>query len=288
MPTTADPTQNFVHIFFSPGGVTGDVLNAVACHAMRAAADRTGWILVSVRGKAGGSETIKASDLTSFLTATGRGARVDKLRLSGHSRGVDSLGATLAAKILVGTKTEVERLVAFDEDGTGVSAKTTFAGIAASKAFGYRINAQTWNFPANRTVNLMPIGQSMRVFGYCRLIDDALDLKRTLAVPLPSDLAAIVDGLKIDILGLKRLPLTSDLTSRKPPAAGTYVFDYVQKTKPAEFKKARAAEAKLHDFVDGQNDLARLGSSFPGGIYQHHLFVSEFAHEVTEVDPPGT
>jgi hypothetical protein len=48
------------------------------------------------------------------------------------------------------------------------------------------------------------------------------------------------------------------------------------------------AENALHNFVDGRNDLVQARRSITGGIYQHHLFVSEYAHEVTELEPPGS
>ena len=296
-------SQNVVHVFFSAGGVTDFspqkptpfLSNGVACHAMRDGADRSGFILVSVRGIRDGAQPLSAKNLAALLNAVGRGTNVDRLRLSAHSRGVQSLVASLKKKVLLGSGGDlidpgiVERVVAFDEDDSGVSGFVKRAGIPVAKAFGYRINAAKWTFPKERTVDLRPISKSVLVLGYCRLADDAVRLKKALKKPMPANVAAVIEGIKIDDgVGSPRLPFTSELNSRPPSAGGINIFDYVQKLKPDGFKAARAAENALHNFVDGRNDLVQARRSIQGGIYQHHLFVSEYAHEVTELEPPGS
>jgi len=304
VPPTADPSLNVVHVFFSAGGVTDFpapklparfLSNGTACHAMRDAAQRAGFILVSVRGIAGSFQVLSAEVLSSLLTAVGRGGDVARMRISAHSRGVQSLVVTVSRKILIGSGAglidpgKVERVVAFDEDDKGVTRIVTGAGIPEDKIFGYRMTAKNWTFKPKRTVDLSVIGDSMLALGYCRLADDALALNKPLKKPMPASVAALIDGLKIDdILGLHRLPLTAELTSRPATPDAINVFDYVKNQKPDGFAAARKAQNKLHSFVDGANDLVQAHrGNIPPGVYQHHLFVSELAHEVTDADPPG-
>ncbi len=99
IPTGVTPTANKVHIFFAANSVEGDVSNAVTCHALRAAVASSDWILIAVTGSAG--TIVTGAEVLDFLVTRGRPKRVDKLRLSCHSRGKGNFVTALTSGKLV-------------------------------------------------------------------------------------------------------------------------------------------------------------------------------------------
>jgi hypothetical protein len=310
IPSGVTPNENKVHIFFSAGGISGDVLNSVTCHAFRAAASSTDWILIAVEGNDAGLNTISAQDVLKFITACGRPNRIDKVRLSSHSRGFFGLCATLKSKTLIDTSPTppvlnssiVERVISFDSDSSKspVMPAITAAGIPSTKVFGFWVTVYPpswekakdshgavlpteWSIPQSQTIDLLSdpvIKRGVRAVEYCRLIDDARTLRPTLTIP---------DDIDKDKQG-NRLPLPAlgSFTTRRNAAAPLADFRSFCKTHKDSTEDLVGPEVRLirnsnlYHFIDS-NDLARIGHTGTNpGIWHHHLFVSEFAHEVTD------
>lgn len=310
IPSAVKPNENKIHVCFSANGVSGNVSNAVTGHALRAAAEASReWILIAVMGDDTLLPTVTAQEILDFLDRHGRPRRIDKLRLSCHSRGLFSLAKALRQGTLVAKSPKppivdpalVERVVTFDEAdiSADINGAVRFAGIDSQKLFGYRVNGgrippittpPNWTISASQTVDLtgftipnLPNAKTcLQAVIYCRLIEDAQEVNRLAviagnAVPLviPSDIQNMVASVSLPPLG--------SLTSRSSPSPPLVNFKTFYTTKSAEIKKLNIQ--KLFSFVNSK-DLARLGKPFPDGIYQHHLFVAEFAHEVTDILPP--
>jgi hypothetical protein len=309
LPAGLKPDENKVHVFFTPNGVTGNVLNAVTCHALREAAAPTDWILVAVLGDDANPPLITAKKILDFLDSHGRPRRIDKMRFGCHSRGLFSLAASLNSKKLVAKSPTapvldpsiVERVVTFDEADVKTNKDTgvkrfilqpalQFAGIDLAKMFGFYVGVPTWSIPPNQTVNLTNTRETraaLRVVEYCRLIEDAKVVNP--GVTIPPDIDAIITSLHLPPLG--------SFTSRSSPTAPLVDFRDWAKTNNATIKATGIEDetvqgklSKLYKFVD-KNDLAHLyqvptSKRFPPVIYGHHLVVSEFVHEVTDAAAP--
>jgi hypothetical protein len=286
IPTGVKPGENKVHIFFGPGGVSGNRLNHITCHALRAAVADTDWILISAAGIQDSSKRdlpnpISAGEVLDILAAHGRPRRVDELRLSSHSRGNAGLAASLNSKQLVAPKPSgsvfsgsiVGRVVAFDEDGWNTKNAASVAGIDPKKVFGFRVTEDDWSLSQVVNVPKFPNGDiCLKAVGWSRLIEDARVVNPGLKIP--ADLDQMVTDLALPRLGL--------LTSRKnPPAPFENFQDFCTAKWTSVIKPPSFKTQKLGDFVLAK-DLAGV-APFNG---MHHFFLAEFAHEVTDVLPP--
>jgi hypothetical protein len=81
------------------------------------------------------------------------------------------------------------------------------------------------------------------------------------------------------------LPARGRFTTASPAPAGmTNIHDFAR-TNAAAIRAIVRHEndpvTGLKTFID-TNNLIRLGTVFSAGIYSHHLFVAELAHEVVD------
>ena len=280
IPSGVTPTENKVHIFFAANSVEGDVSNAVTCHALRAAVASTDWILIAVTGSRG--DTVTGDEVLKFLDAHGRPKRVDKLRLSCHSRGKGNLVTALTSGKLVaksGSATVfpasiVERVVTFDADeANNLTPAVTAAGIPSANLFGFQVIAKDWHIRQTVAVTNFAHGAlCLNAVVWARMIEDARVVQPT--VVIPPDINKMVTDLGLPALGL--------LTSRRSPTAPFQNFEAFCKSKTPLILSRAFDTNKLGAFVLSSN-LTRVSPPFNGA---HHLHVAEFAHEVTDALPP--
>jgi hypothetical protein len=316
LPSTLDEV-NRVHLFFSAGGIAGDVLNSVVAHALRHAAEQAGWILIAVNGHATGAlTTISAWDIMNLLYWHGRAPRIDHFRISAHSRGVETLNACLNTGTLIAhnaappvlAPSSVERAVCFDaEYGMFWDQITKQAGVAPDVVYGFKAISSPWNMPLNRTIALgnftgtPPVGdlfaRGLRAIEYMRLVDDAKTLRPGLAIPTDVD-AALTDLGPVPALGTftsrgaAAAPL-SGVTGLLRSFGGPWNFFDWCRTNEAAIQRHLGDEldlkrnSPLFDFI-ASNDLVRIvdTSLYTPPILHHHLLVAEFAHEVTDDAAP--
>ncbi|MGH7294130.1 MAG: hypothetical protein ACRELB_04320, partial [Polyangiaceae bacterium] len=274
--------------------------------------DDTDWILLAVSGNDDKVNGITAADIVGLLSSHGRAPRIDKLRMSSHSRGYFALNGSLRSKQLVAPNatapildpSAVERIVSFDSDEkatSGMYPAVRASGVDVSRLFGFwatvwgadnkrnrdadAIGAKSWTIPASQTVNLMnnpTIKKGLRAVEYGRLILEAKTLRSKLTVP--PDIQAQAQALK--------LPAIGTFTTRSGPNS---FRDWCTANKAA-VEAAVGAEvdnkglSKMYQFID-DNDLGLLRvprRQYGPGLYHHHLFPVEFAHEVTDAAPPQT
>ena len=107
-----DITDVKVHIFFAAGGVQVGISNDILLHGLRGASDRSNWITIGVRGITDSANTISDAQIAACLDSVGIHARPQKIRITGHSRGCDSVVATIAGKLIT---TPIERIFLLDE-----------------------------------------------------------------------------------------------------------------------------------------------------------------------------
>jgi len=202
------------------------------------------------------------------LERVGRSPNIDALRLSAHSRGGCGLAKTMASAGLI--TGPIDRIT-FLDCGEFFSAAT----VAGFKARGagvvhYRVNNK--NAVIGADVRNLP-SECMRAIGYCRLIDDAREVRPGIAVPSP--VAA----------QLLPLPPRSSFSSRAtPPSGKTPIGDFCKTNSAAVgriLKQENDTRSGLLEFMLGEGLLRGL-RRFPPGIYSHHLFVSEIAHELVD------
>ncbi len=287
--------KNHVHVFFAANGAKGDVSNAATCFALRAACENSTWILITVEGNDQGVNRISAAEIVASLKKHGRPDRIDKLRMSSHSRGFFALNGSLRSKLLVApngvhpvvTPDAVDRIVLFDSDSasTPIASAVKGAGVDITKLFGFWVTVwpvSNWSTPRSQTIDLISdtdVKKGVRAVAYGRLVEDARILRPTLNIP--PDIDQLVKQLALPSLG--------SFTTR----AGTWNFKDYCRAKRKEIEAAVGPEvemksnSKLYKFIDS-NDLARVGhTGISPGIWHHHLFVAEFAHEVTDSSPPS-
>jgi hypothetical protein len=292
---------NNVHVFFSPGSVTGPRGgNAVAVHGLRGAADPGKWILIGVPGGIGKAFTISDADIIGCLASVGRPPRIDALQLSAHSRGNAGLAKTLQGRLLTPSLIQYVTIL----DGTDHAAGLTL-GFTSSRVPAGRITADNivfGSFPdvGHKAVqNIQLPFNCMRSIGYARLISDGVTTGRA-PTPLPPDIAAKVSALTLP-------PRGSFSTQNPPPPGKTSIIAYCADPHNAAALRAMrdgepsqptstlstsqyAARAATSPYafieqnnVPGFNAPGRPAASlvhFNPQIYSHHLFVAEIAHEL--------
>jgi hypothetical protein len=205
---------------------------------------------------------------------------------------VQRKGTPVAPKVGPGT---VQRVVNFDAFYDSFQVAMRASSIPASKIFGYRVNVplptkpplppvkSPWAAAPSQTVNLAGVQRGVLAVAYSRLIQDALAIGKKPRIPPPGLALADITGR------LLTLPPIPGFSSRSAP---TDFRAFCKANIGAIANCLRDENAKvppLNTFVN-DNDLtgfvAQLGIRFGPGIWQHHLFVAEFAHEVTDVLDP--
>jgi hypothetical protein len=281
---------------------------------MRAAA--SDWIVISVRAKPPQVTTISADEIHGFLRKHGRSEQIAALRLSCHSRGSFDLVASLASKKLVASNpvggalpsSVVDRIISFDSDSGHLMPAVRTAGVNPDTVFGFQTTVipPSWTIPVPQSIQLVsgppipPRGtmsaadfaqmtkeltelykKAVRAVGYARLVIDAPKTHPGLSIP--PNIVAMANSLALPPLGT--------FTSRST-GGGLLNFQEYCLSRKSTIEQLLGAEARSQQVSDlylfiTANDLARVANtSVLPGIWQHHLFVAEFAHEVTDVLPP--
>jgi len=298
VPTGASATANNIHVFFGPGSPGNDALTG----ALRFSANAANAVLIVVPGAEPGFTSLSAAEIVEIMRKAGRPVQIDSLWLSAHSRGWRGLAQTLGKDLLVqrtGTVTApkvgpgaVTRLVNFDAFYFDFLKAMNNSKIPASKIFGYKVTIEgggpgpaKWSAAASQTVDLSPVIDGVRAVLYSRLISDAIAIgKKPLVPPGSLTLASITGRLLTD------MPAIPGFSSRTSPTD----FRAYCKTNAAAIRNCLKDEKNtglggamagpLIEFVNN-NNLTGVGA-FPAGIWAHHLFVAEFAHEVTDSADP--
>jgi outer membrane protein OmpA-like peptidoglycan-associated protein len=270
VPIGATPGVNKVHLFFSPGGVTGDSgFNAVLMHGLRAAGDASDWILIGIPGVTGGWRTIDLAGISACLAKVDRSTAIHALRLSGHSRGASGLRESVRRGFL---RAAIDRIVILDASDAFQRISLPNAlkegKTSAGSIIHYGVNLP--NLSGATNIRLDPL--CMRAIGYTRLIQDATVTKSSLAIP---------PAISSQLLPL---PARGMFTTSATPGAGRVPFQRFCDLYPRKIRTSIKQELDprvgLLSFIE-RNDLTRFCSGFIPGIYSHHLFVAEMAHELS-------
>ncbi|WP_433733964.1 hypothetical protein ACQP0C_17635 [Nocardia sp. CA-129566] len=278
-------TANNVRLHFSAGGVLGSGgTNAVLQHGLRSASDGSGWITIAIPGIDNTTaNTITMAEIQACLDKIGRPTRVDALMLTAHSRGVLSLSATLRAGAIPGAL--VQQVVLYDETA-GAAAAIRAAGIPPDRVTMYAVNSKKdLDLPGSHTISLRGIGPYLRAIGFLRIIESARTTRPDVVIP------GYIQSQLIP------LPSLGAFSTRTPAPSGKQSITAFCRTNQVALQ-AIIDQAQgnhgLQYFIE-QHDLARFGQRLdrrnralpPGqmiapGIYSHHLFVTELAHEATD------
>jgi len=288
-------TDPKVHIFFAAAGVQGDIANDVLVHGLRSASNNSDWLTIAVRGIPGSARAISDADIRSCLQDVGINGAVAALRLSGHSRGCDSLVASLQpGKITM--LSLIDRVVFLDEavehapsGSPNVGAVTLNRvaivkqrGVLASKIVSYEVGNRSFDHhsgvsahvPGVKYFDLPPAG--MAAIGCVRLIGDGIVRNPSLSALIassPSYLAQITSMLMPTRGGFS-------LTGLGGQDLNQYCQDHAAAIGQI-VNNLGDPHSSLLNFVNA-NDLARFGGfQFSWGIAAHHFFVAEIAHELT-------
>ncbi len=283
VPRGAGPANN-VRLHFSAGGVLGDSgTNAVLQHGLRSASDGSGWITIAVPGIDNTTgNVITAGEIQACLQRIGRPTTIDAFLLTAHSRGVLSLAATLNSGSVAGSL--VRQVVLYDETA-GAADAIRRAGIPASRVTMYAVNSSKDAGRGTRTVDLRAIGPELRAIGFLRIIESARATRPDVVVPpyIQSQL-------------IRLAPLGSFSTRTPTPPGKHSIVEFCRANRTALRAIANPSDVRhgLQYFIE-EHDLARFGPRAdrhgralpPGrmidpGIYSHHLFVTELAHEATD------
>jgi hypothetical protein len=282
-----------VHIFFAAAGVQGDVANDVLVHGLRSSSNSSDWITIGVRGVSGGAQTISDAEILSCLQGIGCNAPPAMLRLTGHSRGCDSLVASLQPGKITALSI-IERVVFLDEAVEHASRGPTQGaitlnrvavvkqrGIPASKVVAYEVGNRSFDFHAGVPAHVpgatyfeLPV-DGMAAVGCVRLIADGIVRNPTLGLSIAAN--PLISGQLTSLL----LPARGAFSVR---GGGVSLVQFCQ-NKSAVIadivaKMGNPAASLLN--VVNRNDLARFGGfQFSKGIAAHHFFVAEIAHELT-------
>jgi Domain of unknown function (DUF4157) len=133
-----DITNLKVHIFFAAGGVQGADTNDVFVHGLRGASDESDRVTIGVPGILNSANKISDSEISHCLQSIGINTSPIAVRLTGHSRGCDSLVNTVSQRLI---STPIDRVVLLDEAVEHVSMKSTLAdGTPDPKRGSVRLN----------------------------------------------------------------------------------------------------------------------------------------------------
>src|SRR4030095_3401130 len=97
-----------VHVFFAAGGVQGEDHSDFLLHGLRAASNESDWVTIAVRGIENQANPIGDAQILECLQAVNIKGGPKKLRLSGHSRGADSLFASISSGMI--QKLDIDRV----------------------------------------------------------------------------------------------------------------------------------------------------------------------------------
>jgi hypothetical protein len=288
-------TNPKVHVFFAAGGVKGDNRNDVLVHGLRSASNTSDWITIAVPGRDGGARPIADADIISCLQGVGLTDPPSSLRLSGHSRGCDSLVASLQPGKIT-TLSLIDRVVFLDEavehvaDGNPNAGAVRYnrvqalkqRGIPTSKIVAYEVGNRSFDKFANVSVRvagatyfeLPPAG--MAAIGCVRLIGDG-------AITNPAFGAAIaLNPSVISQVAALLMPARGGFSVMS--SGGQDLKQYCDDHSAAIAQivaNLGNPQTSLLGLVNSNNVAHFGGYQFSWGIAAHHFFVAEIAHELT-------
>jgi Domain of unknown function (DUF4157) len=285
--------RNQVHVFFSAGGAIGETSH-VEHHGLRGAADPNGWILIGVQGAPGQRFTISQAQIENCLQSIGRAAHIDIVRLSAHSRGNGSMAAQLERRLI--TPSLIDHVTVLDGSDFINSLTSGFrlSRIPTSRITAYFVTTGPFPMAGVQSRGIDP--ECIRAIGYARLINDAVTTGRV--TTLPPAIATVVGALPLPARGRFSTvtPLPAGMTSvtafcadpanaaalrnlRRDERGAGHVSDLVRfaGTSPYAFVEVN----NLLNINDPGAPLTQWRVVSPG-IYSHHLFVAEMAHELFE------
>lgn len=289
-----------VHVFFAAGGVQGADTNDIFVHGLRGASDQSDWITIGVPGILNSANSISDSQILQCLSSIGINSAPIALRLTGHSRGCDSLVNTVSRGVV--NKQIIDRITLLDEavehDRAGAIRlnrvqQLVGLGISSGIITAYESTNKSQDLVTGRSAkvagatyhDLNP--ECMAAIGAARLVQDAIALS-----PAIAQAAAAIPAIGTQ-LGDINLPPRGSFTTG--PSAGSKVnindfcFEPAGPTDrpgaPRQIKasiKAIRRDPVLVRFIN-QNNLARYSTVRDWTPFlAHEFFVAELAHELTE------
>jgi outer membrane protein OmpA-like peptidoglycan-associated protein len=303
-----------VHVFFAAGGVLDRIVNGipihdtndVVLHGLRGASDQSEWITIGVEGILNGANTVSDAQISSCLQSLGINSPPEAIRLTGHSRGCDSLMATVSRKLI---KTRIERIVFLDEavehvpldsknpDGTPDPKRGSVRLNRVLDLFRGRIDPRTILSyePTDKSKNLLT-GQSAKVpgakyfdldadcmaaIGAARLVEDAMVLNPVIAIRATAN-PKIIAQLQNLHPNQAALPPRGSLTTGPSTATQTNINAFCSDPTIGSGVEEIRRDPVLLRFIN-QNNLGRY-STVPDWtpFAAHEFFVAEIAHELTE------
>jgi hypothetical protein len=285
-----------VHVFFAAAGVQRDLANDVLVHGLRSASNNSDWILIAVRGISGSSRAISDAEIRSCLSSVGVNAAPAVLRLSAHSRGCDSLVASLQPGKIT-TLSIIDRVAFLDEavehagPGSPTPGVITLNRVAILKQRGIPATRMVSYEVGNRSVDLST-GASARVSGATYFELPPEGMAAIGCVRLIGD--GIVRNPTLGLAIAANQPLQNQIAAMLMPARGTFSVMVPSGQDLKQYCRDHTAaisqivanlanpRSSLLSFVN-VNDLARFGGfQFTWGVAGHHFFVAEIAHELTK------
>ncbi len=293
LPKGMPADRNQVHVFFTPyvasnpDGAAGFVQE----QGLRAQSDASGWILIAVPAldekDVPNYVTISTSEIQQCLTAAGRPANIDAIRLSAHSRGHRGLERTIGFN---GTPlinlSLVEKITVFDASyqdlGTAIAShrKDLTAMTDPSNPNKFKADAvQLYDVTVSNISGLAGTkldARSMRAIGYARMIQEGLTQGVISQTDLDNALPQNIRDAVKNILAV--LPVRGTFSSKSKPPAGQVSIQQFYKDNNSDLMLVDSKEVKA--FI-GANALDN-GHGFSTDIDAHHWFVAELAHEAVE------
>jgi hypothetical protein len=263
IPSGVTPETSNVHIFFSPRGAAGDRGdNDTLVQGLRGAAEATNWILIGVSGIVNGWRTMDDAAIAACLARIGRSPTVTAVRLSGHSRGMSGLNMTLSRRSI---SSSIDRAVVLD-------APELFHN-SGRNVIVYRVNVQNKRVSGAIHRDLNPT--CMRAIGYTRLIRNAMLTRPSLMIP---------PAIRSQLLSIPNRGCFSTAPAARLSGCQVNLLDFCRDNRSAINAIIHQEQGRdgLHTFVE-VNDLLRAGHPVSPGIYSHHIFVAEIAHEITSL-----
>ena len=295
-----------VHIFFAAGGVH-DGENDFMLHGLRGASNQSEWITIGVPGLEGGAMTISDAQIANCLHSFGINNPA-VVRLTGHSRGCDSLTTTVLGNLIT---TPIERVVFLDEAVEHVPLNSEKpAGTPdpdrgsvrlnrpkrliennpslAGKIVSYESTVRSQNALTGASAHVAGTTyhdlnpSCVAAIGVARLVMDAMALNTDIRNQVETDPANRRVKEQLDRLAL---PPRGSLTAQPSTGTKTNINDFC--SEPIPGGTGTRLKDSIKDIRDHPvlitfiNDKRLAGARWiPWSA--HEFFVAEIAHELTE------
>ena len=292
----ADIPDPKVHVFFA--AFDGPVKTEVLIHGLRGASNNSEWITIAVPGVLNSARPISEAEILDCLRSIGISSTPSVLRLSGHSRGCDSLMASFP-KFKINTLKLIDRVVFLDEavehqlDKTkpklgsirlnrvkNLTEKPYF--IPADRIVSYEVGNRSFDNFEKKSVKVAQAKyfelepDCMMAIGCVRLISDAIAQRPNIADLVKANTAIV------DQLSPFSMPVRGGFSVMIQDGEDLITYCNNHSAAIKQVKDNLNKPASLLAFVN-KNDLAKFGGfQFLPGIAAHHFFVAEIAHELTK------